>query len=432
MLVNPFLIRGILRIMLKCSIYNNVIQGRESRYEIYNSMTKARIAVDDENYLQKVVDANNDDDSIQLLVQNGFLVEDKIDEINALSYAFNKRYFNSSSLGLILLPTMQCNFDCPYCFEKPFAHYIKNETKDYFKIVAKYLENTVYNFRNVELNFFGGEPLLKKKEMEEFTKYVETLSNKMGFSVHSTIITNGSLIDEDVMESLLRVNCNLIQITIDGSRFQHDTTRVFKTGKPSFDILIDKIKFVAGYVACNQNLKLLIRFNLNNTSLSDVEKTLSLFEPRIRKNISLMFRPVFETAKYHVKNSNYRNELDPFNQLGHNMGFAIYKNMRTYLACESCGDTNVIHVLPDLSLWKCINDLSCNEAKMGFLSEDGKAVWDVSNVLKWYHYSDFLKDEKCKGCSISPDCLGGCLLYYIKTGNHRCSSIEERSSQFRY
>ena len=395
-------------------------------------MTKARISVEDRNFLQRILDSDTKDDTIQVLIKNGFLVDAELDEVNALSYAFNKRYFNTSSLGLILLPTMSCNFDCPYCFEKPSAHLVKNEVKNYYQIVEKYIEHTAHSFRNIDINFFGGEPLLKKKELGSFAEHIATLSDKMAFSLRSTIITNGSLIDEDVMTALLRVNCNLIQITIDGSKSQHDKNRVFKTKAPSFDLLIEKIKFVAGYVAENPELKLLVRFNLNNTSLRDVEETLALFDPKIRSSISLLFRPVFETSKYHVKNSNYHSELDSFNCLGHNMGFVIHKNMRTYLACESCGDTNVIHILPDLSLWKCINDLSFDKARIGYLNEDGSAVWDTNGVLEWYRYSNFLQDEKCRGCSISPDCLGGCLLNYIKTGKHRCGDIEELSSPFRY
>lgn len=98
------------------------------------------------------------------------------------------------------------------------------------------------------------------------------MSEELGFSIGSTIVTNGSLINPSVMKFLLRINCNLIQITIDGAKSQHDQTRIFKTGVPSFDLLIEKIKFVASYVAENQNLRLLVRFNLNNTSIKDVEK----------------------------------------------------------------------------------------------------------------------------------------------------------------
>lgn len=418
--------------MFKQSMYNNLLSNGEGGFEIYNSMTKAKIAVEEKDFIDRILLNNSDKQTMDILAENGFIVDKDLDEVNALRYAYNKRYFNSTALGLILLPTMACNFDCPYCFEKPSAHLVEKENDDYFRTVEKFIEKEAPNFRHVNLNFFGGEPLLKRNQMDDFTKRVQALSEKFKFSVGATIVTNGSLINESVMEALLRVNCNLIQITIDGAKSQHDQTRIFKTGAPSFDILIEKIRFVASYVATNPNLRVLVRFNLNNTSLKDVENTLSLFEPNIRKYISLLFRPVYETKRYHESNSNRYDELNRFNELGHQMGFVIYKNRRTYLSCEACGDTNVIHILPDLSLWKCVNDLSFKEAKMGYLTEDGEAEWDAERVLAWYRYADFLQDEKCRGCSMSPDCLGGCIRNHILTGKHRCGSLAALSSPYQY
>lgn len=418
--------------MFKQSIYNNFLSDENEGLEIYNSMTKARIAIERSDFLDKILLSDSDNQTLNILAENGFIVDENLDEVSALRYAYNKRYFNATALGVILLPTMACNFDCPYCFEKPSAHFVEDENPNYFQVVEKYIAKAAPNFRQVNLNFFGGEPLLKRNQMESFTKHVKALSEELGFSVGATIVTNGSLINEAVMESLLRVNCNLIQITIDGAKSQHDQTRIFKTGAPSFDLLVEKIKFVANYVAKNQNLRLLVRFNLNNTSIEDVEKTLSLFEPGIRKYISLLFRPVYETKQYHESNNNRYDELNLFNKLGHCMGFVIYKNRRTYLSCEACGDTNVIHILPDLSLWKCVNDLSFEEAKMGYLTEDGEAEWDANRVITWYQHADFLQDEKCRGCSMSPDCLGGCIRNHILTGKHRCGSLKALSSPYQY
>lgn len=418
--------------MLKCSIYNNVFPRKEKCFEIYNSMTKARISVQDRDYLDNIIINGADDSTMSVLVENGFLVDENLDEVSALEYAYNKRYFNATALGVIMLPTMSCNFDCPYCFEKPSAHVIGPEMPNYFCSVEKYITKQASNFRHINLNFFGGEPLIKKRQMESFTRNVQRLSKELGFSVQSTIVTNGSLIDETAMESLLRVNCNLIQITIDGAKSQHDCTRIFKNGAPSFDLLIEKIKFITNYVAMNPKLRLLVRFNLKNTSVDEVEKTLLLFEPDIRKYISLLFRPIYETKEYHEVNSNHYDELDLFNQLGHRMGFVIYKNRRTYLSCEACGDTNVIHILPDLSLWKCVNDFSFEEANIGQLNENGDVKWNANRVLAWYRYANFLHDEKCKGCSMSPDCLSGCIRNFMLMGRHRCGSLEALSSPYQY
>ena len=187
--------------MFKQSIYNNLLTNREGGFEIYNSMTKARIAVEEKDFLEKILLNNSDNQTLDILAENGFIVDENLDEVNALRYAYNKRYFNSTALGLILLPTMACNFDCPYCFEKPSIHLIENENSNYFKAVEKYIAKEAPNFRHVNLNFFGGEPLLKRKQIDDFTKRVKALSEELGFSIGSTIVTNGSLINPSVRQT---------------------------------------------------------------------------------------------------------------------------------------------------------------------------------------------------------------------------------------
>ena len=413
-------------------MFNNFRSSSEGGYEVYNSLTKACIAIEDRDFIENVIKDGTDETTIRILVENGFLVDETLNEESALKYVYNKRYFGANSLGVILMPTLACNFNCPYCFEKPSAHMIPSENPNYFQAVENYILKCAAHYRHISLSFFGGEPLLKKREMDTFTKRIKTLSDEVGFSVTSTIVTNGSLIDESVMESLMRVNCELLQITIDGSKAQHDTTRIFKTGAPSFDLLVEKIKLVASYVEKHPSLRLLIRFNLNNTSLEEIKSTLLLFDPSIRKNITLLFRLVFETKEYRESNSNVYDDVALFNELGHQLGYNVYKNRNIFLSCEACGDTNVVHILPDLSLWKCVNDFSFEEARLGQLTEEGEAKWDTNRVLAWYQYADFLNDEKCKSCPKSPDCLGGCIRNFVLTGKRRCGSLEVMSSPYRY
>lgn len=146
--------------MYKSSIYNNIIELENGGIIIYNSFTKARIKVDDKFYLDKMVSNINEkneksifDEETKILLNNGFIVDCCLDEQYALKYVYNKRYFGGKELGLILMPTLKCNFSCPYCFEKPNLDKIKDESKEYFSIIEKYLSKVGDSYNIVNLSF---------------------------------------------------------------------------------------------------------------------------------------------------------------------------------------------------------------------------------------------------------------------------------------
>lgn len=418
----------------KKSIYNNIRRVGIKRFEIYNSFSKARIIVDDEDFLDNLLSSKKDSENNEILtslIENGFIVNQATDEINQLKYIYNKRFFSSNELGLILLPTMKCNFSCPYCFEK--EQYKGEENSDYFDIVEKFVRKYADNYNVINFSFFGGEPLLSKKAILTFIDNMKGLSTSLHFKYVSTLVTNGSLIDEDVLSSLSSFNCKLLQITLDGPKSQHDSTRCFQNGNPSFDLLIDKISFIADYIMkTGSTITLLVRFNLNNTSSEQVSEVLSLIDITKRGVISLMFRTVFSTNHYRQTNTTKNEEIEQYNALGSSLGYRIYKNQRPFSSCEACSDWNFMHILPDLSLWKCVVAMNEETSCIGRINEDGTLLLNSSKILDWYKAADFFNDEKCSGCSMAPDCMGGCIAYKINTGKRKCGAAFSLASAYKY
>lgn len=425
--------------MYKPSMYNNYLTEENSTY-CYNSYTKARIKINSRFDIDSLVEKMNNNLPLSdeqskdffMLHKNGFVVRSEYDESAMLKYMFTKNYFASNKLGLILLPTLKCNFSCPYCFEKPSSNTISYENHNFFSAINQFIIKNSDKYNHIHLNFFGGEPLLKKQEIIEFSDIFINNMRKLGLSYDSSIITNGSLIDKKTLDVLFALNCRLLQITLDGSKNQHDSTRKFINGAPSFDLLINKIQEISSYIDNKNHFTFLIRFNLNNTNVSDIRSALERINYENRHNIQLLFRPIFNTQQYTIRNKNNYNELDDFNKLGKSLGYTIYKNKRVFSSCEACGDMNFFHVLPDLSIWKCINDLTYTNARIGQMYDDGSSEWNTNKIHKWFQYADFLSDEKCRKCSYAPDCLGGCIKNYATKGKRTCSSFSALSSVFKY
>ena len=81
--------------------------------------------------------------------------------------------------------------------------------------------------------------------------------------------------------------------------------------------------------------------------------------------------------------------------------------------------------MPDLSMWKCINDLNYTKAKIGVLNSDGNPELIPENIVFWHKncISGFT-DKECIDCKMLPDCLGGCPLYKCKNKNKSCRTFD--------
>ena len=415
--------------MYKESFYNIPKEIDGTRY-IYNSFTKAFLkdinGKFQDSIAQIVEGLNNDDISmsneVSQLINNGFICDAAFDERKALDFLFRKNIFDSSTLYLVLVPTMKCNFSCPYCFEASFKN--MKTSKSYFKALGQYANKAFSNYNHIEISLFGGEPLLNAGNFLIFLSEVKALSLENKFSFSTSITTNGSLLTPEIMENLRMNNCVFMQITLDGDQKSHDNTRKFIDGRPSFDLLIDKINHLLPDYLASQTIRFALRINLNNNSVDEMEIALQKIDENIRNYINIFFRPVYQTKTYKENNCNTVFDLKGYYDLATRLGFRLMRNQHVYRSCEACGGENFLHVMPDLSLWKCINNLSRHEAEIGQLSENGDIELDANKLVNWYSSLDCFDDPICRDCKLLPDCFGACPLYKSVYGERLCAPFE--------
>lgn len=147
---------------------------------------------------------------------------------------------------LHFLPTMQCQLNCPYCFEKGIFRdgIMSKETMD---SAVKWLDE--YCAINSEIDelgiiFFGGEPLLRKNTVKEAAAAFHNLANKRKIDFWTGLTTNGELLDIDTASSLAKHNWKKLQITLDGPQDIHDQRRVGKKLKPTFNKIVANIQAI--------------------------------------------------------------------------------------------------------------------------------------------------------------------------------------------
>lgn len=411
---------------LKYSRYN-IIKEHDNYRVLYNSYTKSSLIFDKEDDLSFIENEdtinNLDEDIKNEFIEQGFVIDKNRDEFEELKYGFLKKYFDKSMLTIALIPTLNCNFSCPYCCEKPFSCG-KEDLSKYFKTLKKFSEKQFKLYKHIHINLFGGEPLIYYEHAKDYLEWIDDYSKENNFSYTTGMITNGALITEDKLDFLIDHNISLLQITLDSDKENHDKMRTFKNGKPSFDILIKNIELVSKKFT-KENQLCLIRINLNNTTVSKVKKSLENIKPQLRHNINLMYRVIYNTATYKENNTNKMDKLEEYVKMGKNLGFNIYTENYLLQSCEAVNDCRVFYILPNLTMSKCASEIGHPAGIFGKIKSNGEVDLDSEKLVNWFEANfEAFNNEKCKNCKLMPDCLGGCPLFKIKNGVRSCRSFD--------
>ena len=194
-------------------------------------------------------------EEVAALHDMGFLIDDDCDELSFLeSLRVQTLQSNTSApTYYIVCPTTGCNARCYYCFEKGAVQ--KRMDSKTAEAVAKYIVEN-HDPEHLVIQWFGGEPLLEPG----IISYIADYLHKHGVQFDSKIITNGYLLNDDVIEqAVTKWNVKIIQITIDalGEEYNKIKDYVYTSGNP-FEVVMDNIKKC---LAAEVNIRIRINFN---------------------------------------------------------------------------------------------------------------------------------------------------------------------------
>ena len=139
-----------------------------------------------------------------------------------------------------------CNLNCSYCFASQ-GKYHGDRAVMSFEVGKRALDFLVENSgtrRNLEVDFFGGEPLMNFQVVKDLVAYARSIEKEKGKNFRFTLTTNGMLVDDDVIEFANR-ECHNVVLSLDGRKEIHDEFRVDYNGKGSWETIVPKFqKFV--------------------------------------------------------------------------------------------------------------------------------------------------------------------------------------------
>lgn len=406
---------------MRWSQFNTLFYSKKAGYFFHNTRTRLLLRLDEKSY-NKLQRVREDPENAEKLLDKSdyaYLVDIKalvpenedINYINKLEYKSRRDSFTFDSLGIILCPTLACNFACPYCYEKDLPNRTMSENVQ--NQLVEFINKQVDTCKSMTLNWHGGEPLIAFNTIKQiYTKLEQEAKLPI---THSSMVSNGYLLNEEICTYLAQKNLNYLQITIDGNKQTHNKTRVLKNGGSSFEKIIENIDMATTLMP---NCQIGIRTNIgkfNREEYVDLYKQLS--ERWKDKNCVVYHTFVLDNdlESCYEKRCSFElstNEKNDFLVHLTKEGVMRKKSLIPRLDCSSytCMDSNAFVIDPEGALYKCWADVGKKTRSIGTLV-DGVTNYDI--VSQFLIGSDKFADQKCRECTYLPVCDGGCNLYRV-------------------
>ena len=170
-----------------------------------------------------------------------------------------------------------CNLNCEYCFASQGKYHGEDALMSFEtgKRAIDFLIENSGTRRNLEVDFFGGEPLMNWEVVKKIVEYAREVEKDKGKNFRFTLTTNGMLIDDEVIEYSNKEMHNVV-LSLDGRKEIHDRYRVDYKGEGSFDKIVPKFqKFVEKREGKGYYMRGTFT-HANPDFLKDIEKMLEL------------------------------------------------------------------------------------------------------------------------------------------------------------
>lgn len=310
-----------------------------------------------------------------------------------------------------------CNLACKYCFAEEGEYHGRRALMS-FEVGKKALDFLIANSgsrRNLEVDFFGGEPLMNFDVVKELVAYGREQEKLHDKQFRFTLTTNGVLLNKDIQEFANKEMANVV-LSVDGRKEVHDFMRPFRGGQGSYDRIIPKFKELAE--SRNQN-NYYVRGTFTHYNTDFAADVLSLADEGF-KQISVEPVVAPESEDYAIKESDLPQIMEEYDKLAKAMlerekedkGFNFFHFMIDLSGgpcvakrLSGCGSgTEYLAVTPWGDFYPCHQFVGQEEFLMGNVDE-GIVRTDIQGEFKC---CNVYARKKCQTCFAKFYCSGGC------------------------
>ena len=310
-----------------------------------------------------------------------------------------------------------CNLNCSYCFASQGKYHGERALMS-FETGKRALDFLVENSgtrRNLEVDFFGGEPLMNFDVVKQLVSYARSIEKEKNKNFRFTLTTNGVLIDDDVIDFANREMSNVV-LSLDGRKEIHDRFRVDYAGNGSFDKIVPKFQKLVEARGHKDYYMRGTFTHANPDFLKDIQAMLDLgftelsMEPVVcasgdegellESDMPILFDQYEKLSELMIKREK---EGKPFTfyhyMIDLSGGPCIYKRI------SGCGSgTEYMAVTPWGDLYPCHQFVGDEKFKLG-------DIWngvDNLEIQNEFESCNVYARKDCKDCWAKLYCSGGC------------------------
>lgn len=405
--------------------YNIVIDVNSGAIHVVDDMTYDMIEMYENSYKESIFAEM----AKRYPEQQDDIVEcwDEMQELIAAEELFTKDSYEPYITDFAKRPTVvkalclhiahDCNLACQYCFAEEGEYHGKRELMSY-EIGKKALDFLVANSgnrRNLEVDFFGGEPLMNFQVVKDLVAYGRSLEKEHDKNFRFTLTTNGVLLDDDIMEFANKEMGNVV-LSIDGRKEVHDRMRPFRKGAGSYDLIVPKFQ---KFAESRHQDKYYVRGTFTHNNLDFSKDVLHLADLGF-KQISVEPVVAQDTDSYAIREEDLPQLMEEYENLALEMvrrhgteedfnffhfmidlegGPCVAKRL------SGCGSgTEYLAVTPTGDLYPCHQFVGNTDFLMGNV-DDGVVNTELRDEFK---SCNVYAKEKCRECFARFYCSGGC------------------------
>lgn len=427
---------------MKLSRYNIFVDiGNEDKL-LYNCLSGVMAKVDGEAYRrlmsidsdsqkEPVLTDGKPDETVNEFIRNGVIIADDLNEIDILRAKHNLSK-HQTKLGITIMPTLGCNFNCSYCsvVGGHNAHEKMSEVTE--KQLIEFVHRLLPGYKRVLLMWTGGEPTLVHNTVCRVTAAIRKMAAEMEKDFGATVQTNGYLLDRNKALELKDCGVNQISVSFDGPPEVHDKRRFLRDGRGTFDVVMKNIKDILGLF----DIFLLTYVDKNN--MESFLKLLDIYEEEgligkvtvLCDNI-IPYEWIEDGTENSILDEEFAAAIMKLKRVITKPGVVTQQDPYPIWESDCAGiHSNNFIISPEGDIYRCrllVGD------KINSVGNVRDRKWHMNpEYIRWLAF-DMLGNPQCRECNILPVCMGGCPINELSLGLKAPAAMNKRiCSAFKY
>lgn len=402
----------------KASAFNLLLDGRDGQV-LFNSVTGQSLWLNQTR--RAIIDDSLGDPArapaelVEGLAALGFVVPADADEMAAEKARYRANQLDQRRLFLTIAPTMQCNMQCSYCFQQHVPR-SRPMAPDIQAGVVEFARRKAEEASTMIVQWFGGEPLLAWKVVADMSARLQAICAERGIGYHAEMLTNGLLINPEIVAALPRLAVRALQLSLDGTAATYAERRRVAPAraKAYYDFLVDTMPAIVDGTG-----SVTLRINVDRANIDEAKEVVLMFkragivDPRLDFRLGFLntSRGIIDCIPHDCfTEPEFAEQEDEFRRFLGEEGYMVFGMPQPLNYPCTATIRNGFTIDPEGVIGKCVPAIGTPQSAFARIhpGDIDRTLAEVAGAAHPYGEFDPFASQGCSDCTLLPVCLGSC------------------------